>query len=119
MRLKLTGEEPAPPPTWIKPQLAKLVDKAPSGPDWLHEIKLDGYRMVSLSARRLRATTSLRKIPGVPVPSISLQVKLIRLAQEDGRSSHCPRRTRDRKFADSPLEIAGFEPSVPDDRDAQ
>jgi DNA ligase D-like protein (predicted ligase) len=34
-----------PPPTWIKPQLAKLVEKAPDGPDWLHELKLDGYRM--------------------------------------------------------------------------
>ena len=33
------------PPAWIKPQLAKLVEKAPDGPDWLHEIKLDGYRM--------------------------------------------------------------------------
>jgi DNA ligase D-like protein (predicted ligase) len=37
--------EPASPPTWIKPQLAKLVEKAPDGPDWLHEIKFDGYRM--------------------------------------------------------------------------
>jgi bifunctional non-homologous end joining protein LigD len=33
------------PPAWIKPQLAKLVEKAPDGPDWLHEIKFDGYRM--------------------------------------------------------------------------
>jgi bifunctional non-homologous end joining protein LigD len=32
-------------PAWIKPQLAKLVDNAPDGPDWLHEIKFDGYRM--------------------------------------------------------------------------
>jgi ATP-dependent DNA ligase len=37
--------ELAPPPAWIKPQLAKLVEKAPDGPDWLHELKLDGYRM--------------------------------------------------------------------------
>src|SRR6516162_1687110 len=37
--------EPAPPPTWIKPQLAKLVEKAPDDSDWLHEIKFDGYRM--------------------------------------------------------------------------
>ena len=37
--------EPVPPPTWIKPQLAKLVEKAPDGSDWLHEIKFDGYRM--------------------------------------------------------------------------
>jgi DNA ligase D-like protein (predicted ligase) len=35
----------ASPPAWIKPQLAKLVEKAPDGPDWLHELKLDGYRM--------------------------------------------------------------------------
>jgi ATP-dependent DNA ligase len=35
----------APPPAWIKPQLAKLVSEAPDGPDWLHEIKFDGYRM--------------------------------------------------------------------------
>ena len=40
--------EPASPPTWIKPQLTKLVEKAPDGPDWLHEIKLDGYRMHAL-----------------------------------------------------------------------
>ena len=33
------------PPAWIKPQLAKLVDNSPDGPDWLHEIKFVGYRM--------------------------------------------------------------------------
>jgi bifunctional non-homologous end joining protein LigD len=32
-------------PTWIKPQLAALVKKAPESDEWLHEIKLDGYRM--------------------------------------------------------------------------
>jgi ATP-dependent DNA ligase len=30
-------------PSWIKPQLTKLVDQPPDGPDWLHEIKFDGY----------------------------------------------------------------------------
>ena len=33
------------PPKWIKPQLTRLVDEAPQGPGWLHEIKYDGYRM--------------------------------------------------------------------------
>jgi ATP-dependent DNA ligase len=33
------------PPKWIKPQLTRLVDEAPSGGGWLHEIKYDGYRM--------------------------------------------------------------------------
>src|SRR3954470_4245632 len=30
---------------WIKPQLTRLVDEAPAGGGWLHEIKYDGYRM--------------------------------------------------------------------------
>jgi DNA ligase D-like protein (predicted ligase) len=33
------------PPAWIEPQLTRLVDEAPDGPNWLHEIKYDGYRM--------------------------------------------------------------------------
>jgi len=33
------------PPKWIKPQLTRVVDEAPAGDDWLHEIKYDGYRM--------------------------------------------------------------------------
>ena len=33
------------PPKWIKPQLTRLVDDAPPGDGWLHEIKYDGYRM--------------------------------------------------------------------------
>src|SRR5262245_17982195 len=33
------------PPNWIKPQLSRVVDEAPAGDDWLHEIKYDGYRM--------------------------------------------------------------------------
>jgi len=34
-------------PQFIPPQLSKLVEKPPSGPQWLHEIKLDGYRMAA------------------------------------------------------------------------
>ena len=33
------------PPKWIKPQLTRLVEEAPPGPGWVHEIKYDGYRM--------------------------------------------------------------------------
>ncbi len=32
-------------PGFIKPQLATLKSKAPKGPQWLHEIKYDGYRV--------------------------------------------------------------------------
>jgi DNA ligase D-like protein (predicted ligase) len=34
-------------PQFIPPQLSQLVEKPPSGPQWLHEIKLDGYRMAA------------------------------------------------------------------------
>ncbi len=32
-------------PEWIRPQLTQLVQEAPEGLEWLHEIKFDGYRM--------------------------------------------------------------------------
>jgi bifunctional non-homologous end joining protein LigD len=34
-------------PTKLRPQLASLVDEAPAGNAWLHEIKFDGYRMLA------------------------------------------------------------------------
>src|SRR3984885_8424224 len=37
----------APLPPFIPPQLSQPVEKPPSGPQWLHEIKLDGYRMAA------------------------------------------------------------------------
>jgi bifunctional non-homologous end joining protein LigD len=49
-------------PQWIKPQLTQLVDQAPDGPDWLHEIKFDGYRMharLDRGAVRLLTRTGL------------------------------------------------------------
>jgi bifunctional non-homologous end joining protein LigD len=34
-------------PATIGPQLTTLVDKPPTGADWLHEIKFDGYRIIA------------------------------------------------------------------------
>lgn len=31
---------------WMAPQLATLVPTSPEGPDWVHELKYDGYRML-------------------------------------------------------------------------
>ena len=49
-------------PGWVKPQLTKLVDEPPEGPEWLHEIKYDGYRMharLDRGAVRLLTRTGL------------------------------------------------------------
>ena len=40
------GARKAPLPETLDAQLATLVDEAPDGPEWLHEIKYDGYRML-------------------------------------------------------------------------
>ena len=37
----------SPLPIFVPPQLSQPVEKPPSGPRWLHEIKLDGYRMAA------------------------------------------------------------------------
>jgi ATP-dependent DNA ligase len=49
-------------PAWVKPQLTKLVDEPPEGPEWLHEIKSDGCRMharLDRGAVRLLTRTGL------------------------------------------------------------
>ena len=49
-------------PTFVEPQLAKLVDRPPPDPRWAHEVKLDGYRVqVSVSKGRvvIRTRTGL------------------------------------------------------------
>lgn len=56
----VAGAKPAKVPDFIDPELATLAPEAPAGDDWLHEIKLDGYRIlarvegpkVRLSSRR-------------------------------------------------------------------
>jgi DNA ligase D-like protein (predicted ligase) len=37
----------APLPNFVPPQLSQPVEKPPSGPRWVHEIKLDGFRMAA------------------------------------------------------------------------
>src|SRR3546814_3001430 len=42
---KLKGAVKATMPDFVPPMLAALVPKPPTGKKWLHEIKLDGYRL--------------------------------------------------------------------------
>ncbi|OJW73596.1 MAG: ATP-dependent DNA ligase [Sphingomonadales bacterium 63-6] len=46
-------------PKFRKPQLATLVDHVPSGNDWMHEIKFDGYRAL-IAAIRQKVTVYTR-----------------------------------------------------------
>ena len=68
-------------PDWIKPQLTRLVDQAPDGPDWRHEIKFDGYRIharLDRGAVRLLTRTGLdwtSKYPAITTAVASLPVR--------------------------------------------
>jgi bifunctional non-homologous end joining protein LigD len=42
-------------PGFLSPQLATLVKEPPSGAEWLHELKFDGYRMLC----RIRGRVSI------------------------------------------------------------
>lgn len=43
---RVSGARKATLPNFIPPQLATLVKEPPSGDEWLHELKFDGYRML-------------------------------------------------------------------------
>jgi bifunctional non-homologous end joining protein LigD len=45
-RIETAGAIRATMPPFVEPQLATLALKAPEGPRWIHEIKLDGYRVL-------------------------------------------------------------------------
>src|SRR6185503_11624155 len=47
-------------PGFIEPELCKLVERPPSGDDWAHEAKLDGYR-IQLRVADNEATLKTRK----------------------------------------------------------
>jgi ATP-dependent DNA ligase len=56
-------------PAWIKLQLTKLVNQPPDRPEWLHELKFDGYRMharLGHGAVRLLTRTGLDWTPKYP-----------------------------------------------------
>lgn len=55
---EISGAIRAPKPAKLKPQLAEPATQAPDGPEWLHEVKLDGYRLhIHLKGEEVRVLT--------------------------------------------------------------
>jgi bifunctional non-homologous end joining protein LigD len=51
----IPADRPEAEPPDLEPELPTLVDRAPDGPDWIHEIKYDGYRILArISQGRVR-----------------------------------------------------------------
>src|SRR5580700_4403223 len=92
-------------PQFVLPQLSQPVEKPPSGPQWLHEIKLDGYRMaarIDNGRVQLLTRTGLdwtSKYPSVIAALSNMNVKtayvdgeLCASTRPDCRASHRRRR---------------------------
>lgn len=86
-------------PDWLEPELATLVEDAPSGVRWLHEIKFDGYRAlarletgrITLLTRRgndwtKKFTSVAEALKQLPVNRALLDGELVVL-KENGASS--------------------------------
>jgi len=59
---KAAKAKPEPMPDFVAPQLCQLVSTPPEGRDWIHELKLDGYRLqlrVEKGQATLRTRTGL------------------------------------------------------------
>jgi bifunctional non-homologous end joining protein LigD len=68
-------------PRFVAPQLCRLVDRAPMGDGWIHEIKFDGYRM-QLRVAHGEATLLTRK-------GLDWSAKFPRLIAEGTRLQDC------------------------------
>jgi bifunctional non-homologous end joining protein LigD len=68
-------------PAWAAPQLATLVSDPPPGDGWVHEIKLDGYRiLLRIERGRVKLLTRSRqdwttRFPAVAAAAAALPVK--------------------------------------------
>jgi ATP-dependent DNA ligase len=74
-------------PEWIAPQLTHLVDAAPDGDQWLHEIKYDGYRMharLDRGAVKLLTRTGLDWTHKYPAIAKAVAALGVRQAYLDG-----------------------------------
>lgn len=79
---------------WVKPQLTRLVTEAPSGKEWAHELKFDGYRMHARLDRgdvRLLTRTGLDWTSKYPAIAAALNTIPARQVYLDGELCGCGR----------------------------
>jgi DNA ligase D-like protein (predicted ligase) len=75
------------PHAWIQPQLCNLVENAPTGDQWVHEVKFDGYRMAARIDRgkvQLLTRSGLDWTAKYPATAAALAKLTVKTAYLDG-----------------------------------
>ena len=76
----LPGARKAAMPDFVQPQLATLVARPPSGNEWLHELKFDGYRLLChVAGKEIRFWTRNQKDWTTKFASVGKAVKALPL----------------------------------------
>ena len=70
---------------FIAPQLCKSVSRPPVGKDWVHETKLDGYRIPIRFCELSEKTPSWTSVLMVMLPKINSNGRRVRCALVCGR----------------------------------
>ena len=74
----LPGARKAAMPDFVQPQLATLTERPPSGDEWLHELKFDGYRLLChLNGRQIHFWTRNQKDWTTKFPGLGKAVKAL------------------------------------------
>ena len=108
-------------PTFLKPQLAQESKDPPDGPNWIHELKLDGYRMQArkdgktvqmLTRSGLDWTDRVRSVAAavaqLPVASATLDGEVVVLAS-DGTTNFADLQASFQEGARNPLTYFCFD----------
>ncbi len=108
-------------PTFLKPQLAQESKDPPEGPNWIHELKLDGYRMQArkdgktvqmLTRSGLDWTDRVRSVAAavalLPVTSATLDGEVVVLAP-DGTTNFADLQASFQEGARNPLTYFCFD----------
>lgn len=67
-------------PDFVAPQLATLVEEPPTGDQWLHELKFDGYRLLChLNRRQVRLWTRNQKDWTAKFPGVAKALKALKV----------------------------------------
>ncbi len=77
---KIAGARKAAMPDFVAPQLATLVEEPPTGDQWLHELKFDGYRLLChLNRKHVRLWTRNQKDWTAKFPGIAKALQSLKL----------------------------------------